>query len=403
LRARNKMLRAALSLLVGGCVLVLAVDDHNTPAMEVEHMITTLTTKLDKRKYGEGSFALGIKTCQFYHKTRLKAVLDNWAYQVPHKVIGTDVPIENKSISSDVVVSRDIRNTAYVPPWREDFEGDANEIDPFKLPRLTAKLALILQTLWSRFKDKVEWFMVVDDDTFVRVNPMRAYLSHIDARNPHMIGGVVPSDKFATEVDHKRYGRSAHCGGGTGFIFSKATMRSLVPQIGQCLRAHHTTLYWYWDEVEFGRCVYALLGLNCSSPEGLWGLHRFLRSSKQLDFKAHDIQNIDSNSDLTRGAVAIGSNGPEIPHLESDLTDMFRPLENFFWGAKRFMGGLNDAQDWTKYELFMHSMVAGNWSLAGVLTLHTVLPEYQQLLAKKFTISVDNLWVNRFENGDPDA
>ena len=38
-----------------------------------------------------------------------------------------------------------------------------------------------------------------DDDTFVRVAPLSAYLSHLDHNKPHLIGGPVSSLQFLLE------------------------------------------------------------------------------------------------------------------------------------------------------------------------------------------------------------
>jgi hypothetical protein len=43
-----------------------------------------------------------------------------------------------------------------------------------------------------------------DDDTFVRVAPLSAYLSHLDHNKPHLIGGPVSSLQFLLEPDLAR-------------------------------------------------------------------------------------------------------------------------------------------------------------------------------------------------------
>jgi hypothetical protein len=116
--------------------------------------------------------------------------------------------------------------------------------------------------LHCRFIDKVDWFLISDDDTFVRVAPLRAYLSHLNHNKPHLIGGPVSSLQFLLEHDLKRYGPSAHCGGGSGIVMSRETLRRLRPHVDACLTAKHTLLNWYWDEVEFARCIYTLPSLQ---------------------------------------------------------------------------------------------------------------------------------------------
>lgn len=95
---------------------------------------------------------------------------------------------------------------------------------------LTKKLSEILKALHDRFIDEVDWFLITDDDTFVRVRPLQAFLSHLDPSQPHLIGGPVPTLPFLVDEDLKKFGVSYHCGGGSGIIMSRAT---LVMQLAQ--------------------------------------------------------------------------------------------------------------------------------------------------------------------------
>ena len=46
----------------------------------------------DAQKHSSGDFALGVKTCRFYHDTRLRALMAAWGHRVPEDriVFGTD-------------------------------------------------------------------------------------------------------------------------------------------------------------------------------------------------------------------------------------------------------------------------------------------------------------------------
>jgi hypothetical protein len=104
------------------------------------------------RVYGTGEFAVGIKTCKHYHATRLAAVTKHWADKITHRVIGTDAA--NPSLENETVVSQDERADSqdgpYIPPWAEMFRGDAKDVNPSDLPKLTMKLAAILRELHDR-------------------------------------------------------------------------------------------------------------------------------------------------------------------------------------------------------------------------------------------------------------
>ena len=226
-------------------------------------VVLVLLSASSGKQYSAGDFALGIKTCRFYHSTRLRALRAAWGHRVPlnRTVFGTDGALPE--YAEQALVVEDVpRDAPYRPPWAQEFSGSADDIDPFSLPRLTTRLYAMLRELHSRHANgaapgAVQWFVIVDDDTFVRVAALRHFLSFLDHTQPLSVGGLVPSDKFVVRDDNPRLGASVHCGGGAGFALSRAALERVLPHLDACLRARYTTLYWYWDEVELGRRLVA--------------------------------------------------------------------------------------------------------------------------------------------------
>ena len=253
------------------------------------------------------------------------------------------------------------------------------------------RLYALLRELHKRHQDgaapgAVQWFLVVDDDTFVRVSALRHYLSRLDHRAPLIVGGVVPSDKFVTR-DRDGLGPSLHCGGGSGFALSRAALERVLPHLTSCLAARYTTLWWYWDEIELGRCLFHHLGINCTSPRSMWGLHALLRRTANL---APDSRALDVDA----ASTAAAGTGPDV-----DL-GLMRELADFEVSSGRFLGGLSKASDWLRYEGYIDRVLGGNLSRVGTLTFHTALPPRMAALGAVFTDAVDRDWARRFDADD---
>jgi len=153
-----------------------------------------------------------------------------------------------------------------VPPWR-DSSVDPDEIDPFALPQLTRRVAALVEAMYSCWGNAADWFLIADDDTFVRPGFLESALEHLDAGEVHLLGMPTSSDRFVLPAHQQQHGASTHCGG-SSVLLSRGLMARLVGHIEFCLAGPpRTTLSWYWDEVELlGRCLYEVLRVNCSEP-----------------------------------------------------------------------------------------------------------------------------------------
>lgn len=247
--------------------------------------------------------AVAIKTCGAYQRTRLRTMLKSWAWQAkPMRVIATDQPIVSKAVAeNETVIMGDVeysetvtdeeyigwlgeprflreaaspRVAAYVPQWRERDElvrrAQAKRQDiP---PAITRRVARALEVLYDAFAERAEWYLIVDDDTFVRFGPLRAYLATLNASTPMMVGTPVDSHQFLTSAAIASHGESTHCGG-PSWAISRAALALLRPRLAECLRARDVRLAWYYDEVTLGRCLHSMLGLRCTPVRGIVTAH----------------------------------------------------------------------------------------------------------------------------------
>eukprot|EP00928_Gymnodinium_smaydae_P036193 TRINITY_DN25327_c0_g2_i1.p1 TRINITY_DN25327_c0_g2~~TRINITY_DN25327_c0_g2_i1.p1 ORF type:complete len:396 (+),score=37.82 TRINITY_DN25327_c0_g2_i1:199-1386(+) len=236
----------------------------------------------DDRAPARVEVAVGVKTNRFYHSTRAVAVWQSWGHLVGHGLtFVSDGPLdEAKTWSASVVVvendADDRRFEPYSPPWRR--RDNAEDVDPAALPQLTRRVLALLEAMAACWGDRANWFLVADDDTFVRPDRLVAFLRSESADEIRLIGQPMSSDAFALPSHQRAFGPSEHCGGGSGVILSRALLQALTTssdsegggasasRASACVTGPpKTTLAWYWDEVELlGRCVYELFRTNCS-------------------------------------------------------------------------------------------------------------------------------------------
>jgi hypothetical protein len=83
--------------------------------------------------------------------------------------------------------------------------------------------------MWRQFGDastaaRPKWFVKADDDTFMQLDNLLALLARYDSDQRHYIGR-------AGEWRGVRY-----CGGGAGYVLSRALLRDWAPHIASCKR-----------------------------------------------------------------------------------------------------------------------------------------------------------------------
>jgi len=126
-------------------------------------------------------------------------------------------------------------------------------------------VAVLLQAMYSCWHDVADWYLITDDDTFVRPGVLQHSLVNLDASIARLYGVPTNSVPFTLQHHLDEHGPSSHCGG-SSVLLSRGLVFQFINHIDHCLTSTaRTTLAWYWDEVEFlGRCIYELFHLNCT-------------------------------------------------------------------------------------------------------------------------------------------
>eukprot|EP00929_Paragymnodinium_shiwhaense_P063914 TRINITY_DN31989_c0_g1_i2.p1 TRINITY_DN31989_c0_g1~~TRINITY_DN31989_c0_g1_i2.p1 ORF type:complete len:394 (+),score=68.48 TRINITY_DN31989_c0_g1_i2:140-1321(+) len=330
---------------------VLPTVDKDPPLLRPPDATVTVTTSPCLQKAlpsTTGRVAIGVKTTNHYHKTRAAASFGAWGrqsellmfvtdkFEQPDSTATDDLPWHGHAETVLVETQADSqRQIPYLPPWRQGGQK-ASDIDPMSLPRLVRRVAELLKKMLECWGDQADWFFIVDDDTFVRVDRMQETIRSLglDASVPHLLGAPVFSEQFTRKRHWREHGASSHCGGGAGVLLSRGLLRDLVPKIELCLEGEpRTTLFWYWDEVELlGRCVYEFFRINCTDMES---------AVRETSSRTPD------------------SEGP--------------PL---LWGIRE--------GDWDLVPHLVESKATAAWKSMSTLTMHPVTADRQRWLAEVF-------------------
>ncbi|KAJ3304497.1 hypothetical protein HDV03_002706 [Kappamyces sp. JEL0829] len=105
------------------------------------------------------------------------------------------------------------------------------------------------KALYSRYPD-ADWYIMIDDDTYVFMDNLKALLDTLDPTQPHYLGAVtnfVGCDGV-TEWEDAPY--FAH--GGAGIVVSKATMQTVLPLLDDCIPKYDSC--WAGD-IRWGLCL----------------------------------------------------------------------------------------------------------------------------------------------------
>ena len=78
-------------------------------------------------------------------------------------------------------------------------------------PALTRRVVRALELAHGAFGTRADWYFFCDDDTFVRLKPLRARLAMYDASVPMMLVHGRKDPVIHVGESQKLYAQSAHC------------------------------------------------------------------------------------------------------------------------------------------------------------------------------------------------
>ena len=117
-----------------------------------------------------------------------------------------------------------------------------------------------LKILHDRYVKEYEWFLLVDDKTYVRTKQLNSLVNRVDPNSEQCISSR--KDFMWCESDSEE--QKSHGLGGLGTIFSQAMLKKLAPHLDKCLM-NVTSSSEKRGEDDVGRCLQErTTGLQCT-------------------------------------------------------------------------------------------------------------------------------------------
>ena len=140
-----------------------------------------------------------IHTCELYEHTRAKLLESTWANNEDIVFITDN---ENSELNNNIYIGPYIKGPTYHP------ENVKKMFDLFL----------------NKYAD-YDFFMIIDDDSYVYVDKLKSYLSFFNKDEPYMIGDFVNWTNILTEHGYNCRGNYNNwIGGGCGIVFTKTCM-----------------------------------------------------------------------------------------------------------------------------------------------------------------------------------
>lgn len=180
---------------------------------------------------------VGVMTAQKYLDTRAKSVYNTWGRDIPGKMSFFSRSGSSTQLDLPLVSLPDVDDS--YPPQKKSF--------------------MMLKFMHDNYLNKFEWFMRVDDDVYIKPNKLELLLRSLNSSVPQFIGqaGLGNKDEFGLlSLDYDEN----FCMGGPGMVFSRETLKRVVPHISYCLK----NLYSTHEDVEIGRCVRKFANISCT-------------------------------------------------------------------------------------------------------------------------------------------
>jgi hypothetical protein len=167
-----------------------------------------------------------VYTCAAYEKTRALLLQNSWAKDRPEVVFVTDNP------------NSQLKNTVYLGEYKKGFTYD---------PNIVKKIFDVWLTM------QYDYYMIIDDDSYVYIDKLKDYLSFFDPANAYMIGDYLNWPQFNRHYLHNDY--SKWIGGGSGIVFTKPTLIKLKNIYTSIYIGHKNHDCWLSDMLKYDKNI----------------------------------------------------------------------------------------------------------------------------------------------------
>ena len=128
-------------------------------------------------------------------------------------------------------------------------------------PRRTSSSGVIhsLLDVCKKQLGRYQWYVRIDDRTYVRPTELEKILSSLNSSQPHFIGHqVLPHGREREELGLRE--GEGYCSE-MGYVVSAGALQLVCPHLQQCWENAHSEN----EDVELARCLRVAAGVNCTS------------------------------------------------------------------------------------------------------------------------------------------
>lgn len=197
---------------------------------------TFFTGKIKKQSTDNLVF-VGVMTAEKFLDSRAVAVYETWGKSVPGKMLF--FTSENSESKANIPIVRLPGVDDIYPPQKKSF--------------------MMLKYMHDNYLNDYEWFMRADDDVYIRTDLLGQFLRSVNSNKVQFLGQPGVGRKEIKE-DLGLGANDNYCMGGPGMVFSRHTLKKVVPHIKECLQNLYTT----HEDVEIGRCIQKFTNITCT-------------------------------------------------------------------------------------------------------------------------------------------
>lgn len=123
----------------------------------------------------------------------------------------------------------------------------------------------VLALLYDKYTDhRYNWFIVVGEDTYVRVNTALQVLANLNPEDPLFVRRDGMAKLKLTQKKQSPSGSNDRsCAPSTGLVFSRGLLKHVAPVVEECLEEEGAASWALEREADMERCVSRKLGARC--------------------------------------------------------------------------------------------------------------------------------------------
>uniref|UniRef100_A0A8R1IC90 N-acetylgalactosaminide beta-1,3-galactosyltransferase n=1 Tax=Caenorhabditis japonica TaxID=281687 RepID=A0A8R1IC90_CAEJA len=247
--------------------------------------VSSAAQKLPKK----GQLFCWVQTSPLYHNSRSLAINETWIHRCDHGQLFTSEQFNDSRI-----------------PYSTVFAGI-----PDNYYNLFFKSRYAFHHIYTKISSEFEWYLKADDDTYVIVENLRAYLSTLNPDEPHYLGYQL-----------KPYLKNGYNGGGAGYVLSRAALKIFAEQLYQNSTLCPDDIY---EDVGIARCL-ANVGIYPEDTRNAHGQNRFNTFSPSDTFHQTKASEGWIMHKEAKGFAAFASDLISFHHLKPDEIRLFEIL-----------------------------------------------------------------------------